>query len=358
MKIVIIGGAGMIGQAIAKRHLVEGDQVDIYDVFSNPYDDYSHLHGNVLKDYPDLSQYDLISNQAALVGVGESMYRPHQYMANNIEATTKIINELVTMKVRVPIIHAGSMGPYGEGSLFCPSCTHDLYRSSPRTTVGKMMCPICKGNLKTMDAIEFQELHPLSFYALSKKVQEEALQLFAEAYHNPVISLRYFSVYATDQNPNNPKTGVLTVIANQILNRDVVELNEDGNQTRDLIHVEDVARAHFLASRKIQGRMINSFDTFNIATGNSVSMKHVASRMIRFAGTNHEIVANMRIRIGDVYDSHADVGRAKTILGFTAEHDLEQDMKDYIRFCFDNREKFNSDSWEKENQRLKEQGLQ
>lgn len=350
----------MIGQAIAKRHIAEGDEVDIYDNCSNPFVDYEHLHGWYLPFvkgcYPDLAAYDLISNQAAYVGVGESMYLPNKYMVNNLDATTKIIQELITKKSDVPIIHAGSMGPYGEGPRLCHHCGKYYTVNTPREHVGAPECPDCGERSHSMHIKETDQLNPVSYYGISKKVQEDSLKLYYDTYNvRRITSLRYFSVYSSDQNPTNPRTGVLTIIANQIINNDKILLNEDGHQTRDLVHVDDIAQAHYLASRYL----VRGFHVFNIGTGRETRLEDVALGFvnhmelpistIQFTGT---------IRKGDVYNSRADISKAKDMLGYEPKHKLYEDIKSYADYVMENKEKFKSDSWKEENQKVKEHGLQ
>src|SRR5690606_23462396 len=112
-------------------------------------------------------------------------------------------------------------------------------------------CPNC--NKKRLNNIRISEDYsgtPQSIYALTKKTQEDMWRIFAEIKSNiKVISLRYFSVYDTECNPNNPYTGVLSIIANKAINSEEIILNEDGTQTRDLIHTLDIGQAHIKATQ-------------------------------------------------------------------------------------------------------------
>jgi dTDP-L-rhamnose 4-epimerase len=354
MKILILGGAGMIGQAIAKKHIQSGDDVDIFDLFLNPYTSHSPQYGQLV-DEVIVEKYDLISNQASLVGVGESMYRPHDYLSNNVGETGKLIQLIINSKKKIPIIHAGSMGPYGEGKRRCKVCYKEFTPCNIRTRIS-IPCPVCGCFLTSpLHIHEDDTKAPQSIYAISKLAQEEALRVFSQAYGNPVVSLRYFSVYATDQNPMNPMTGVLSIIGNQILNCNKVEINEDGQQTRDLIHVEDVAKAHFLASRD---GTPPTFTYYNIGTGVNTSMISIASAMCKKMGKDLPIYTNNEVRRGDIRDSKADILKAARTLGFRYRVGIEQSIDEYCLYLLEHEKEFKTDSWAIEQKRIREGGLQ
>lgn len=353
MKILIYGGGGLIGQEIAKLHIQEGDEVYIYDTQVNPYNDYSRLRGIVLPfpPTPDLiNDVDIISYQAAHVGVGESMYKPWKYMDNNVGDLAMLIETLIDNDIKKPIVFAGSMGPYGEGHYSCPWCGDTVYPVERE-------CPACGkplSELKSLPLYEGDAFSPVSFYGLSKAAQEDMLKLYSKTYNVSVTSLRYFSVYGTDQNPLNPYTGVLTIIGNQILNRKEISLNEDGTQERDLVHVEDVARAHFLATRK----MVDGFKVFNICTGIAYSIKAVAEKLndafsVISGKEKLPIAFKGKVRKGDVYKIRGTRVGAKVGLGWEPFHELDQDILTYARFLYDKGHLYKDDTWEQEEQRTK-----
>lgn len=355
MKLLILGGAGMIGQAIAKEHMVAGDDVYIYDTFVNPYTPRFPLYGKLV-DSIDVELYDLISNQAAFVGVGESMYAPKKYLDNNIGIIGNVVQSMIDKKVRVPIIHAGSMGPYGEGPRHCPSCGETVYTDTVRDTLD-VHCSRCYAVTQGLRIPESAELHPVSIYGITKATQESVLRVISHAYNIPVVSLRYFSVYSSEQDPRNPRTGVLSVIGNQILNGKQIILNEDGEQTRDLIHVDDIAEAHFLASRVNPERSI-FFRALNIGTGFPSRMLALARRMRDRMRPDMPIVTTGSVRLGDIRDSWAETSMAHILLYFKANRNIEEETDKYCGFLLENRNRFRSDSWAIERAKLIEKGLQ
>ena len=75
---------------------------------------------------------------------------------------------------------------------------------------------------------ESKPLHCSSYYALSKKDQEEMVLLFGRTYGLPVVALRFFNIYGTRQSLSNPYTGVAAIFASRLLNGRAPLVFEDG----------------------------------------------------------------------------------------------------------------------------------
>jgi len=326
MKLLIVGGGGLIGQAIAKKHLAEGDEVFIHDIRVNPYVDYSNMVGVDVTSGSDID-FDILSHQAALVGVGQSQYDIHRYVTNNINVTSALLQAILkTNKMKIKILFAGSMGPYGECWKNPPSPVKETHKLSPR-----------------------------SIYAVTKQTQENLIKVFSETYDIPALSLRYFSVYSTTQNPLNPYTGVLSIIANKLLNSDKVELFGDGNEYRDLVNVEDVANAHFLATRYEW----KGFDAMNVGSGSYETMRCTALEMRDMIDKSKEVIFNGKTRRGDVRGICADISKIKKKLNWVPEHSSVGKIQEYCQFIRENKEKYtyNTDSTAVENLTLELKGL-
>ena len=347
MKVLVVGGGGMIGQSIVKEHIKNGDDVYVHDLRLNKYIDYSSMVGINLSDeilsegmsnVMDTMKFDIISDQAAYVSVGESQVRIGKYMENNIAHTADLL-ESILESGHTPemIMLAGSMGPYGEGARSCLTCGEIFHLINPRTTI-TIPCPYCDAVSGPVPIKETSLLMPKSVYGISKMTQENLVELFGRTHGVPVVSLRYFSVYSLDSNPNNPLTGVLSIIANKYLNSDTIVMNEDGSQTRDLIRNTECARAHFLATRKdkITSRVLK----LNIATGVSHSIREIADEFMRNVPDPKMVVYNNEVRVGDIKDSLAYVNEAGRTMGFYAPNTVMEDIKTYCEYILANRERF------------------
>jgi nucleoside-diphosphate-sugar epimerase len=332
MRILITGGGGLIGQAVARKHLKMGDDVFIYDKRLNLYNDYSNLvgeditfsDGRIVDIYKVISEmnFDIISHHAARVGVGESQYNIVEYVRENVLFTAELLHALRFNKPK-KLILAGSMSPYGDSPFG--------YKH-----------------------VEEDNKNPQSIYGVTKLAQEELFRVFSVANNIPTISLRYFSVYGITQSPLNPYTGVLSVIGNLLLNEEKVELYDDGSQTRDLINVEDVAEAHFLATR-YENKDI--FEAFNIGTETSLPLSFIAGYMRDRISPQKEIIFNGKHRMGDILHSRADITKARELLGFTPKHDIINDMDAYCDYLLKNKERFKAHTVQQEQKRVEELGL-
>lgn len=331
-KILITGGMGLIGQAIASYHIDAGDDVYLFDVKVNKFNDYSKYvgkditasyEGNLGKTIKTI-QPDIISHQAALVGVGQSQYDIHRYVEYNIGFTGYLLQSLLDVGfMPKKFIHAGSMGPYGNATF-----EERVFETQPQ--------------------------NPMSVYAVTKQAQENLIRVFSEAYEMNTISLRYFSVYGTEQNPLNPYTGVLSIIANQCLNSEKIEIYDDGSQTRDLVHIDDVANAHFLASHTD----IPGFMAMNIGTEISHSMMDIAVRIRDILAPDKEIVLEGVHRKGDIMHMKANTSRARKLLGWKPNHELYDDIQQYCAYVLANRERFTfGNTIKDENENILKKGL-
>lgn len=359
MNVLIIGGGGLCGQAIAKKHIAQGDTVYIYDSRVNSYNDYSNLVGedlsqvasweSIIRDYT----FDIISTQMAFVGVGESQYEISKYVLNNIGFLSQLLQFILhTKKFPKLIIHASSMGGYGEGLRICPM--HGAISIENLRTTVEILCPSCNSNTYSVATHEEIEMFPKSYYAITKKTQEEMLKVFSELYNVPVVALRYFSVYGIESNPRNPFTGVLSVIGNKILNSSTISLNEDGDQTRDLICSDDIADAHYVVSREWN----KGFIAVNVGTGKSVSLNYVAQTMIDILESNKIITHNHVVRKGDIRDMCADITKMKNTFNWVAKVSIDTGIEKYCNYLQNNYDKFvGSDTTAQADSELKKRGL-
>jgi dTDP-L-rhamnose 4-epimerase len=335
-QILITGGAGFIGSHLADELLSHGYRVRAVDNLS------SQVHGTERKRPSYLSAevelllgdirntdfirravvgVDAVFHFAAMVGVGQSMYRICDYASVNDVGTAALLEALIEQRVERLVV-ASSMSIYGEG----------LYR----TREGK----ICCGYRRTIEQLragvwelrdsDGEELIPLptpeskspqlsSIYALSKYDQERMCMMIGEAYGIPTVALRFFNVYGPNQALSNPYTGVLAIFASRLLNRKPPMIFEDGRQRRDFVSVSDVTQACRLALEAPPG------EVFNIGSGSSHSIEEIACRMARVMGyPSMEPQILGRYRTGDIRHCFADITAARKVLGYEPRTTLDE----------------------------------
>ena len=247
-----------------------------------------------------------------MVGMGQSQYEISKYFNTNIIGTANILDYLANNKHNVKkILVAGSMSAYGEGLYYCKNCHTDIMpqiRTANNTF--ELKCPRCSGEIKARATPEWKRLDSTNMYSLTKKYQEDMCLAFGKTYNIPVIVTRYFNVYGPRQQLSNPYTGVVAMFTSQLMNDNTPVIFEDGLQTRDFVHVTDVARANiFLMLCK------DAFGVYNIGTGKRISILDLVNNLSKSLGK--EIKPNIlnTIRKGDVRHCYADNDRIVN-LGF------------------------------------------
>jgi dTDP-L-rhamnose 4-epimerase len=119
-------------------------------------------------------------------------------------------------------------------------------------------------------------------------------------------------VYGEGQSLKNPYTGILSIFSNQLRLGKSLNLYEDGQESRDFVHVSDAARAVVLAlhSEAADGC------TLNVGSGGATTVEQIALRLLEHFGGNARPVISGQYRIGDVRHALADLTEIRSRLGF------------------------------------------
>lgn len=365
MKILVTGGAGFVGSHLVDE-LVKKHEVIIYDNLD------PQVHKNVpeylnngaefiredirdrakLKDV--ISDSEIIFHQAAMVGVGQSMYQIEKYMDTNTMGTAKLLDILANEKHNVKkLIVASSMSIYGEGRYECPSCgvLYPPLRDNEqlKKREWEMRCPSCGKIVKPVPTDENKPLQPTSIYAISKKDQEEMCLAVGRAYGIPVVALRYFNIYGPRQALSNPYTGVCAIFSSRIKNNNLPIIFEDGLQTRDFISVHDIVRSNLLVMKKSNA----DYDTFNVGTGKPVSILDIAHTLSKLYSKNLKSEIVNKYRSGDIRHCYADISKISK-LGFKPAISFKEGMRELVEWGITQKAEDKSDIAYQE---LKERGL-
>jgi dTDP-L-rhamnose 4-epimerase len=336
-RILVTGGAGFIGCHVAKLLRARGYEVRVIDSMVEQVHRPGARLDPVLRDVEFLTGdmrdaaavdaaligIDKVVHLAAEVGVGQSMYAIDRYVTANDAGTAVLLQCLLARPVK-RIVVASSMSIYGEG----------LYRDAD----GKPIEDVVRGAdhasgwdptdgkgraLSALPTPEWKRPCLASVYALTKYVQERLTMTVAPAYGMEAVALRLFNVYGPGQALSNPYTGVLAIFASRLLNDQPIVIFEDGNQRRDFVHVEDVARAFVLAL----GHPGAPGGVFNIGSGRDRTIREIARLLARAMdreGVPAELVG--KVRTGDIRHCFADISLAQERLGFQPERVLEESL--------------------------------
>jgi len=369
-KVLVTGGAGFIGSHLVDRLISLGYEVRVFDSLE------PQVHGKVdtppeylskkchfirgdLRDRERLGRalkgIEVIFHQAALVGVGQSMYEIKRYMEINSLGTANLLDILANEKHSTEkLIVASSMSIYGEGKYSCKACglVYPKLRSREqlRRQEWEMVCPICGKPAKDLPTDEEKPLFPTSTYAISKRDQEELCLTMGWAYGIPTIALRYFNAYGPRQALSNPYTGMAAIFSSRILNNNPPLIFEDGHQSRDFIHVSDVVEANLLAMGKDEA----DYEVLNVGTGRASTVLDVAGLLAKKLNSSIHAEIVKKYRLGDIRHCYADTSKIKEKLGFEPRVRFEDGILGLAEWV---RTQEATDQFEKSRRELEERSL-
>ncbi len=143
------------------------------------------------------------------------------------------------------------------------------------------VCPLCRVEVTPIATPEEAAPSlPLSFYGLTKQIQEQMFLMFAQALNMDAVALRYQNVYGPGQSLSNPYTGLLAVFAGCVARGDALNVFEDGRESRDFVYIDDVVEATAAcASPTVTGVHI-----VNVGSGIRTSIMEVAELVSSYFG--------------------------------------------------------------------------
>lgn len=352
-RVLVTGGAGFIGSHVVDLLLERGHSAVVLDnldpqVHGPAAEPPEWLHrqlgtGHVLFRRGDvrdpaavraaLSDVDTVIHLAAAVGVGQSMYEPAYYTDVNVQGQGVLMQCIVEHGARpARLVVASSMSIYGEGAYACAEhgAVEILARPRARLDRGEWepTCPRCEREVTAVATTETKPLAATSIYAITKKTQEELALCFGAAYDIPTLALRFFNVFGPRQALSNPYTGVAAIFLSRLRNGQPPVLFEDGGQTRDFVHVRDVAAAVVRAAEAPADR----HGVCNVCTGRPLSIRDVAVQIAEELGVEMTPLAAGEFRAGDIRHCFGSPDRARELIGFEARHSFRAGLPELIEW--------------------------
>lgn len=350
--VLISGGAGFIGTHLVPNLLAGGFAVRILDSLSpqihgavpTGLDWLTHHHVEFVRgsvtSRGDLQQalegVTHIVHLAAETGTGQSMYEIARYNEVNSQGTAVLLDLLANQpnpSVK-RIVLASSRSIYGEGAYLCSTCGDQTGRVFPDSRPASQLAahrwePLCKhcGNELTAVATrEDDRVRPASIYAATKFAQEDLVRVACEALGIGYAILRLQNVYGEGQSLKNPYTGILSIFSTRVRRGLELTAFEDGLESRDFVHVSDVAQAMSLSLTTP-----NSPNTvINVGSGVATSVLEVATGLSAALGHTPNIRVTSEYRLGDIRHNVADITRLREVLGYTPQVNLQNGLR---RFC-------------------------
>lgn len=167
---------------------------------------------------------------------------------------------------------------------------------------------------------------PLSPYAATKLMNETYATTFAKAYDFSSIGLRYFNVFGPRQDPEGAYAAVIPKWIAALIRRETVFINGDGSTSRDFCFIENVVQANLLAGTATKADALNQ--AYNVAVGGRTTLNELFAALKGELQLRHPEVASARptyrdFRAGDIQHSVADITKAKRLLGYEPEFNLQ-----------------------------------
>jgi dTDP-L-rhamnose 4-epimerase len=326
-RILVTGGAGFVGSHIVDLLAGAGHEVVVLDSFvAHPHGPPAWLRADVELHRADVRDsdawlkaadgVDAVCHQAARVGLGVDFGDVGRYVADNDVGTAAGLWALHELGFRGRLVLASSMVVYGEGRYRCER--HGDVRPAPRTAddlaSGRFdpPCPRCGDPVGWAPVDEDARLDPRNVYAATKLHQEHLCHLFGHEHGVPVTSLRYHNVYGPRMPRDTPYAGVASIFRSAVDRGEAPRVYEDGRQTRDFVHVLDVARANVAALTTDDP----ADGPLNIASGTPRTVLDLARALCDGTGLEPLVVGGGRL--GDVRHVVASPDRAAARLGFRA----------------------------------------
>jgi UDP-glucose 4-epimerase len=291
-RVLVSGGAGFIGSHVVEAYLAAGDEVSVLDDLSTGKAENVPSAAKLVRAdirSPEARAlvagggFTVLNHHAAQMDVRRSVEDPVFDAQVNVLGLLNLLEGARAGGVR-RIVFASSGGTvYGEGA---PTPTTE--------TAAKL---------------------PASPYGTAKLTSEYYLATFAQLYGLEAVALRYANVYGPRQNPHG-EAGVVAIFGKRLLRGEPITIYGNGEQTRDLVYVEDVAAANLLAAERPLPAL-QSLDSraCNIGTGIETSVNRLADLIVQATGRPGE-VRRAPARAGEILRSALSVTKAERELGW------------------------------------------
>lgn len=296
---LVTGGAGFIGSSLTRAIVERGGEVRVFDSFLTGREEN-------LADLPDVEVVrgdirDLDSLRVAMQGVERVLHQgavPSVARSLADPFTSNEVNVGGTLNVLVAARDAGV-----RRVVFASSSS--VYGDTP-----------------TLPKVETMLPGPLSPYAVTKLTGEHYLKVFHHLYGLETVALRYFNVFGPRQDPTSDYAAVIPLFVSLMTRGLPPKIFGDGTQSRDFTYIDNVIQANLLAA-EVPGV---GGEVFNVACGQRYSLLDLVASLNAILGTSLEPTFGPR-RQGDVLHSLADIGKARTRLGYEPSTTFEEGLE-------------------------------
>jgi UDP-glucose 4-epimerase len=307
-RVLVSGGAGFIGSHVVRAYLAAGDEVTVLDDLSSGR--VENLPAGVPLVRVDVRSpearalvatggFAVLNHHAAQMDVRRSVEDPMYDAQVNVLGLLNLLEGARAGGVRRVVFASSGGTVYGDGA------------SAPTPETAPKL--------------------PASPYGTAKLTSEYYLATFAQLFGLEAVALRYSNVYGPRQNPHG-EAGVVAIFGKRLQAGEPITIYGNGQQTRDLVYVEDVAAANLLAAERPLPAL-SSLDAraYNIGTGVETSVNRLAELLAAAAGRSAEI-RRAPARAGEIQRSALDVHKAGRELGWHPQVPLPEGLARTLRW--------------------------
>jgi UDP-N-acetylglucosamine 4-epimerase len=315
-KWLVTGAAGFIGSALVEELLNRGQEVvgldnfitgrrqNLEDVAQGATPEqraHFHFHEADIRDLEACRRLcagvDFVLHQAALGSVPRSLDDPVTTNQANVDGFVHMLLAARDQGVK-RFVYAASSSTYGDEP--------------------------------NLPKVEDRIGRPLSPYAVTKYVNELYADVFSRAYGMETVGLRYFNVFGRRQDPQGAYAAVIPRWIETLLKREQPVINGDGTTSRDFCYVDNAVQANLLAALTENPEGVNT--VYNVACGQRTSLTDLFTTIrAHLAAVYPEIGAIEPVygpfRKGDVLHSLADIGKARSLLGYDPDFYVEEGLR-------------------------------
>ena len=283
--ILVTGGNGFIGKAFCSKYF---NNTDEFNVLFFETKKYGSIHTpNCLNSFKG-KDIDHVFHLAGKTFVPDSWKVPHEFVQINTNGTLNVLE-------------------------FCKE------EGASMTFISAYLY----GNPTGLPIAENMDLDPNNPYALSKSLAEDICQFYAVNNGVKVCVLRLFNVIGETQ----PDHFLIPIIINQLISPEYPVVHLKGlKPKRDYVYIEDVIDAIYLSMDYVQNNSA-TVNTFNIASGTSVSVLEVFETIRDLLASDKKVSSEDIVRKNEILDTRADISNAVNFLKWAPKYSFKDGIK-------------------------------
>jgi UDP-glucuronate 4-epimerase len=328
MRVLITGGAGFIGSALAIRLLERGDEVISIDNLNDYYDvELKKARLARTLDHPNFTDLRLSLEDREAIADCFTQHRPHRVV--NLAAQAGVRYSLEN-----PLAYIDS-NLLGFGNIL-EGCRHNgvqhlVYASSSSVYGANTAMPF-----SVHDNVD----HPVSLYAATKKANELMAHTYSHLYRLPTTGLRFFTVYGPWSRPDM----AMLKFAHKIMRNEPIDVYNYGKHKRDFTYIDDIVEGVVRVLDRIpvpnpdwsgdnpdSATSTAPYRLYNIGNNQPVELMHYIQVLEEALGQSAKLNL-LPLQDGDVVATYADIDDLIADVGYKPDTALAYGVERFARW--------------------------